>query len=49
MRWKAIMYNVGCTQNKNLERYALKNVAFPKANQRNFHICERFDNLSQDR
>ena len=30
MRWKAIMYDAGCKQNRKLEKYWLKILHFPK-------------------
>ena len=30
MRWKAIMYNTGCKQNRNVEKYGLKTLHSPK-------------------
>ena len=30
MRWKAIMYDTGCKQNRNLDKYGLKTLHSPK-------------------
>ena len=30
MRWKAIMYDTGCNQNRNVEKYGLKTLHSPK-------------------
>ena len=38
MRWKAIMYDAGCKENREVEKYGLKNIAFPKTSQRTFCI-----------
>ena len=34
MRWKAIMYDAGCKENREVEKYGLKNIAFPETSQR---------------
>ena len=30
MRWKAIMYDAGCKENRNVEKYGLKTLHSPK-------------------
>ena len=34
MRWKAIMYDAGCKENREVEKYGLKNIVFPETSQR---------------
>ena len=36
MRWKAIMYDAGCKQNRKLEKYGLETL--PQTSQRTFRI-----------